>query len=31
MMNKIPSYRNDYKYYVNSRNTNCYAYAFRFI
>lgn len=30
MMNKIPSYRNDYKYYVNSRNTNCYAYAFRF-
>jgi len=28
MMNKIPSYRNDYKYYVNSRNTNCYAYAF---
>lgn len=28
-LTKIPSYRSDYKYYLNSRNTNCYAYAFR--
>ena len=30
IMNKIPSYRKDYKYYVNDRLGNCYAYAFRF-
>ncbi len=30
MMNKIPSIRNDYKYYVNDIGSNCYAYAFRF-
>ena len=30
IMNKMPSYRKDYKYYVNDRLGNCYAYAFRF-
>ena len=30
IMNKIPSYRKDYKYYVNDRLGNCYSYAFRF-
>lgn len=27
--NKLASYNKDFKYYVNDRRTNCYAYAFR--
>jgi hypothetical protein len=30
IISKVPSYRKDYKYYVNDRLGNCYAYAFRF-